>query len=86
MYMDISFDYNICFREKLYATKLKTDYNPIADAVINQCPNLSDQIYDPFSSRLSGTDILRILCDEQCEEQKKSGRNNITIPSTRNNK
>ena len=81
-----SFDYYICFREKLYATKLKTDYNPISDAVINQCPNLSDQIYDPFASRLSGSDILRILCDEQCEKQKKSGRINTTIPTTNHNK
>ena len=77
--MYIPFDYDICFREKLYATKLKTEYNPIADAVINQCPNLSDQIYDPLARRLSGSDILRILCDEQCEEEKKSGMNNTTI-------
>ena len=77
--MYIPFDYDICFREKLYATKLKTEYNPIADAVINQCPNLSDQIYDPLASRLSGSDILRILCDEQCEEEKKSGRNDTII-------
>ena len=86
MHMYISFDYNLCFREKLYATKLKTEYNPIADAVINQCPNLSDQIYDPSASRLSGTDILRILCDEQCEEQKKSGRDNTLRPHPMDNK
>ena len=78
-------------REKLYATNLTTqqwtlnegewrmdqmEENPIADAIIKQCPNLSNQLYDPKANRLSGADILRILCDQQCRQQKESGKNN----------
>ena len=48
--------------------------NPIADAIIKQCPNLSDQLYDPMANRLSGADILRILCDKQCGQQRESGK------------
>ena len=67
------------FREKLYATQGRTDVeNPIVDAVIKQCPNLAERISDPTAARLSGDDIIRILCEEQCEEMKKSGKN-ITI-------
>ena len=57
----------------------KVVQNPIAEAVIKQCPNLSDQ-FDPFeafvsdTNRLSGDDILRILCEQQCEGQIDSGR------------
>ena len=58
----------------------KVVQNPIAEAVIKQCPNLSDQ-FDAFeafissdTNRLSGDDILRILCEQQCEEQIDSGR------------
>ena len=53
----------------------KVVQNPIADAVIKQCPDLSDQFdYDiNDTNRLSGEDILRILCEQQCEEQIKSG-------------
>ena len=49
------------------------DENPIADAIIKQCPNLSDQLYDPMANPLSGADILRILCDKQCGQQRESG-------------
>ena len=48
--------------------------NPIADAIIKQCPNLSDQLYDLSANRLSGADILRILCDKQCGQPKESGK------------
>ena len=73
----------------MYATKLtieqwtlndgewrmdEMEKNPIADAIIKQCPNLSDQLYDPMANRLSGADILRILCDKQCGQQKESGK------------
>ena len=53
----------------------KVVQNPIADAVIKQCPDLSDQFDNDFNdtNRLSGEDILRILCEQQCEEQIKSG-------------
>ena len=76
-------------REKLYATNLtiqqwtlndgewrmdQMEENPIADAIIKQCPNLSDQLYDPIANRLSGADILRILCDKQCGQQRESGK------------
>ena len=57
----------------------KVVQNPIAEAVIKQCPNLSDQFDDDLSdtNRLSGDDILRILCEQQCEEQINSGRKNV---------
>ena len=53
----------------------KVVQNPIADAVIKQCPDLSDQFDNDFNdtNRLSGEEILRILCEQQCEEQIKSG-------------
>ena len=70
--------YIFIFRDKLYATQGRTDVeNPIVDAVIKQCPNLVDRISDPTAARLSGDDIIRILCEEQCEEMKKSGKNII---------
>ena len=57
----------------------KVVQNPIAEAVIKQCPNLSDQFDDDLknTNRLSGDDILRILCEQQCEEQINSGRKNV---------
>ena len=60
----------------------KVVQNPIAEAVIKQCPNLSDQFeaFEAFISdtnRLSGDDILRILCEQQCEEQIDSGRKSV---------
>ena len=60
----------------------KVVQNPIAEAVIKQCPNLSDQ-FDAFeafisdTNRLSGDDILRILCEQQCEEKLNSGRKGV---------
>ena len=60
----------------------KVVQNPIAEAVIKQCPHLSDQ-FDAFeafisdTNRLSGDDILRILCEQQCEERIKSGIHSI---------
>ena len=57
----------------------KVVQNPIAEAVIKQCPNLSDQFDNDFNdtNRLSGDDILRILCEQQCEEQIDSGRKSV---------
>ena len=57
----------------------KVVQNPIAEAVIKQCPNLSDQFEDDLNdtNRLSGDDILRILCEQQCEEQINSGRKDV---------
>ena len=57
----------------------KVVQNPIAEAVIKQCPNLSDQFEDNLNdtNRLSGDDILRILCEQQCEEQINSGRKDV---------
>ena len=57
----------------------KVVQNPIADAVIKQCPDLSDQFDNNFNdtNRLSGEDILRILCEQQCEEQMDSGRKGV---------
>ena len=50
-----------------------------AEAVIRQCPNLSDQFDDYLNdtNSLSGDDILRILCEKQCEEQINSGKKNV---------
>ena len=57
----------------------KVFQNPIAEAVIKQCPNLSDQFENDLSdtNRLSGDDILRILCEQQCEEKINSGRKDV---------
>ena len=54
----------------------KVVQNPIAEAVIKQCPNLSDQFDDYLNdtNSLSGDHILRILCEKQCEEQINLGR------------
>ena len=70
----------IIFSEKLYATSFG-DENPIADAVIQQCPHLSEEISKPdgYGKRLSGNEILNILCEGQCEEQKNYGKGNRTV-------
>ena len=60
------------FSEKLYATNIY-DENPILDAVIKQCPALKEEIHSPFGKRLSGNEILDIICDGQCEEPKSYG-------------
>ena len=71
----------IIFSEKLYATSFG-DENPIADAVIKQCPHLSEEISNTegVEKRLSGNEILNILCEGQCEEQKNYGKGNRTVP------
>ena len=71
----------IIFSEKLYATSFG-DENPIADAVIKQCPHLSEEITktEGYEKRLSGNEILNILCEGQCEEQKNYGKGNRTVP------
>ena len=68
------------FSEKLYATSFG-DENPIADAVIQQCPHLSEEISKPdgYGNRLSGNEILNILCEGQCEEQKNYGKVNYMV-------
>ena len=83
----------------MYATKLtleqwtfsdgewrmdQMEKNPIADAIIKQCPNLSDQLYDLRANRLSGADILRILCDKQCGQPKESGKDIKSCGTTNN--
>ena len=83
----------------MYATKLtleqwtfsdgewrmdQMEKNPIADAIIKQCPNFSDQLYDLRANRLSGADILRILCDKQCGQPKESGKHIKSCGTTNN--
>ena len=60
------------FSEKLYATNIY-DENPILDAVVKQCPALKEEIHSPYENRLSGNEILDIICDGQCEEPKSYG-------------
>ena len=43
------------------------------DAVIKQCPALKEEIHSPYGKRLSGNEILDIICDGQCEEPKSYG-------------
>ena len=71
------------FSEKLYATSFG-DENPIADAVIQQCPHLSEEISKPdgYGKRLSGNEILSILCEGQCAEQKNYGKGNHIVLNT----
>ena len=70
----------IIFSEKLYATSFG-DENPIADAVIKQCPHLSEEISktEGVEKRLSGNEIFNILCEGQCEEQKNYGKGNYMV-------
>ena len=63
---------NFYFSDKLYATNIY-DENPILDAVIQQCPTLKEEIHSPYAKRLSGNEILNIICDGQCEEPKSYG-------------
>ena len=71
----ISFD----SREKFYAP---TYDNPLVDAVEKQCPEIKSNKkykFDPptIRKRLSGEDILNILCDGACDilkEDELSGK------------
>ena len=63
---------NFHFSEKFYATNIY-DENPILDAVVKQCPTLKEEIHSPYGKRLSGNEILNIICDGQCEEPKSYG-------------
>ena len=39
-----------------------------------QCPHLAKELNNPYERRLGGDEILKILCEGQCEQQKTYGR------------
>ena len=39
-----------------------------------QCPHLAKELHNPHERRLGGDEILKILCEGQCEQQKTYGR------------
>ena len=56
--------FNIPFREKLYEISFK---NPIKDGILRKCPQMANELEDPYAKRLKGSDILNILCEEKCD-------------------
>lgn len=50
-------------KEKLYA---ETYDNPIRDAVHKQCPEIAYELSNPYASKLTGDEILNVLCEENC--------------------
>ena len=78
MHQTINVLYIQCFsREKFYAP---TYDNPLVDAVEKQCPEIKSEKkskYDPptIRKRLSGEDILNILCNGACEILKEETSN-----------
>ena len=40
--------------------------NPIKDAVLKECPEVSHELNDHYGSKLSGDKILNILCNDRC--------------------
>ena len=43
--------------------------NPIVKAVTKICPEIAQEGENPYSKRLSGDELLNILCEEKCERQ-----------------
>ena len=56
--------FDIHFREKLYEISFK---NPIKDGILRKCPQMADELEDPYAKRLDGSEILNILCEEKCD-------------------
>ena len=50
-------------REKFYADTFE---NPIQNAVFKQCPDLYNELNDPYAIQLSGVEILNMLCEKNC--------------------
>ena len=68
--------FDIHFREKLYEISFK---NPIKDGILRKCPQMADELEDPYAKRLSGGEILNILCEEKCDrlqDIKPKGKSN----------
>ena len=69
--------FDIHFREKLYEISFK---NPIKDGILRKCPQMADELEDPYAKRLSGGEILNILCEEKCDrlqDIKPKGKSNL---------
>ena len=69
--------FDIHFREKLYEISFK---NPIKDGILRKCPQMADELEDPYAKRLSGSEILNILCEEKCDrlqDIKPKGKSNL---------
>lgn len=63
--------------EKKYYATTGYDKNPIADAVAKQCPKIAEEQKSGYAKRLSGDEILNIICEETCEKPNECA----TIPS-----
>ena len=40
--------------------------NPIVEAVGKQCPDIADEQRNPYAKRLTGDEILNIICEKNC--------------------
>jgi hypothetical protein len=40
--------------------------NPIVDEVSKQCPEIADERSNPYAKRLTGEEILNIICEANC--------------------
>ena len=54
----------ICRREKFYASIY---YNPLVNAVAKQCPEIAKNQRTPYEKRLTGDEIINVLCNKNCE-------------------
>ena len=45
--------------------------NPLVNAIARQCPKIAEEQKNPTAKRLSGDEILNILCEENCERLDK---------------
>lgn len=50
-------------KEKFHAEGYE---NPIRDAVFEECPEIVYQLNNPYGSKLTGDEILNILCNDNC--------------------
>ena len=53
-----------CCREKFYASIY---YNPLVNAVAKQCPEIAKNQRTPYEKRLTGDEIINVLCNKNCE-------------------
>ena len=45
--------------------------NPIVDEVSKQCPEIADERRNPYAKRLTGKELLNIICEANCTRLKE---------------
>ena len=45
--------------------------NPIVDEVSKQCSEIADERRNPYAKRLTGEEILNIICEANCTRLKE---------------